>query len=51
MRAAKSLVKAATEAEPETLTAKQAFDIVLIKQKGGWEALKNSMLWKTKNSK
>jgi len=51
LRAAKSLVKAATGAEPETLTAKQAFDIVLIKQKGGWEALKNSMLWKTKNSK
>jgi len=44
LRAAKSLVKAATGAEPETLTAKEAFDIVLTKQKGGWEALKREKL-------
>lgn len=48
LKAAKSLVKKAVGVEPEIVTARDAFDIVRTKQKGGWEALKKRYAVETK---
>ncbi len=40
VKAAKSLVKIVTGEEPKTLTTREALSIILAKQKGGWNLLK-----------
>ncbi len=40
LKAAKNLVKATIGEEPKTLTVKESLSIILIKQKGGWDALR-----------
>ncbi|MEM2841722.1 MAG: HD domain-containing protein, partial [Thermoproteota archaeon] len=40
LKAAKNLVKITIGEEPKTLTVKESLSIILVKQKGGWNALK-----------
>ncbi|MBS7613096.1 HD domain-containing protein [Candidatus Bathyarchaeota archaeon] len=40
LKAAKNLVKITIGEEPKTLTVKESLSIILVKQKGGWDALR-----------